>query len=1672
MAHVDRKILLVLTLVISLISSAFAQAPLNDECAGAITLNDVTNWCSPNGAYTNVDATPSPLATPGCWTNSGNDVWFEFTAVAPAITITVNGNVGGAGTLNRPEVALYTNACAGGVFNQLQCENTASNSVALYEGSLNIGDSYLIRVDGFNNNTGTFQLCVDNYFPPVFPQADCINAAPLCNKETISFVNLTGFGADGREIAGTCLDLGLPGPIEDNSVWFTWIAADNGTITLDIIPTDPDDDLDFVIYEMPNKNCGDINATNAIRCCGSGDSGTPSPCMGPTGLNMASVDLIEPVGCYAGDDNYVRFIDQTPGMMYGLIINNFSSGGNGFILDWGGTGEFQGPVAGFDVNTNSTCITNPTITFTDTSSFGLNISYDFGKGATPATATGAGPHNVTYSTPGEKYVLQTVEHTSGCLEYFLDTITIYPLPDVTEVITDVTCSGGMDGAIDITTTVGEAPFTFSWTGGTLGGAVTTEDLSGIGFGTYFLTITDDIGCSKDFQFDVAQPADLTDNPTIQDDECGAGIGSVDPGITGGTPPYTYDWSDGQTGPIAQNLSQGTIDLDVTDDNGCTASFSYTLTNTEQPVANAGPNDTICGLTIGLNAVPSIGNGQWQSNAGIVFSNSISPTSSATAPSYGSFEVYWIETNNMCSDTDTVVIQYTEQPVSDAGLDQDVCGNQVQLDGAASVGSGTWTDNTGGLISYIPDANNHQVFIQYNGLPAGGDTVEFYWTETNGDCVDEDTAVVRFYDLPPPEAGQGGDVCGLSFNLDATPTVGTGTWSAQDTSGNPVSITFSPDPNTPNATATATVYQPVVFYWTVDQGVCNSSDTTLVNFLITPTADAGGDDTTCVLNYSLSANPSIGTGTWTSSDAGATFSPDANDPNATATVTGYGNVDFYLTEVNGICSDEDTVNVEFFSVPAFDAGNDTSVCSMFAALNGSTPGATGTGTWYALDTNGTPQALIFSNANDPNSSVDVSGVGYDTYDLVWSIQYSSCTVEDTVRINFFQQPIANAGNNDTICGLSYTLNANRSLPNGVGSGIWSSTTSGVVFANDTLPNSGVSVPNYGPVTFTWIENNGTCADTASVEIVFVQSPTAQAGADTAFCGFLGNISAQPSVGSGTWSSSNPNIVFTAPNAPNTGIDASAAGYGNYTIYWSEVNEICSDLDSMVIDFFQQPVSDPGTDSTICGQSFNLFANPSLPTGVGQGTWSSSDPGISFGNANDPNSSVTYTGYGPVSLQWKEENGVCSDSSTIQITFVEEPVANAGSNQNLCTLSGSLNAVPSVGTGTWSASDPNIVFGNVNSANTTIDATAAGYGTYTVYWVESNGNCTDSASISMGFFEQPNANAGQDSTVCGLNLNLYATPSVGTGTWSIVSGSGNLSNPNSPNSGLTASSYGSITLAWQETNGPCSDQDQIVIDFLQPANANAGPDAEICGLQINMNATGPVGTGTWTGPSGAIISNPNSPTTQVDVAGLGYGVYGFVWEDVNGQCTDQDSVYITFYDDPQPYFDCVDDEIVIYTTQPTYNFQGMTDRGNQWHWDFGDGDTSNLQNPSHTYEYLGKYNVVLTVTDQFGCTGTFSCELELKDDLRAFVPNAFTPNGDGVNDEFLVKIIGHREGSFEMSIYDRWGKLMFQTDNPKDGWNGKVLETGEEAANGVYSVMVKYRSYGERVLDHHGSVILVR
>jgi gliding motility-associated-like protein len=565
-----RKIFLLATLL------PFFLLAQGDECSTATWINNVNNWCSNIGEYSNVTATNSGLTGTTCGVPIVHDVWFRFVATGQDVIISIRGavpNPPSGGTIRRPGVELlYTTTCTNWTILDCGNDNAGFNEIQIYRGGLTVGSTYYIRVDALY--PGTFQLCINNYTAPSLPTSDCPQAAILCDKSPFFVSNITGVGNIPDEANGTCLDLGPQDESENASTWYQWVCDVSGPLTFNINPSFPSDDIDFVLYELPN-GIGNCNGRAVLRCMASHESGS-------TGLNLTSTDVMETSGIDPSHDRYVSAINMVSGRAYALMINNFTSSGNGFSIDFGGTGTFLGPKPEFTIQPSGVICAGEQLNITENSTFQLGTitawNWTFGgAGSSMTTSTIRGPHQVTYSESGVKPIILSVTSNLGCIVTKTLTVRVGKAEITAVTQQDNRCATDLNGIANVTAvnfTQGD-PVRYIWSNGR-----TTSSISGLAPGNYTVTFTD--GYCQDVEtFNISSPPayQIQSTPTLA--TCNGGQdGNIFLTVSGATPNYTYRWSNGRNVEDLTNVPIGPYTVTITDAMGCSAVNNYQVRELE------------------------------------------------------------------------------------------------------------------------------------------------------------------------------------------------------------------------------------------------------------------------------------------------------------------------------------------------------------------------------------------------------------------------------------------------------------------------------------------------------------------------------------------------------------------------------------------------------------------------------------------------------------------------------------------------------------------------------------------------------------------------------------------------------------------------------------------------------------------------------------------------------------------------------------------------------------------------------------------------------------------------------------------------------------------------------------------------------------------------------------
>ena len=407
--------------------------------------------------------------------------------------------------------------------------------------------------DGSTTESGwniTLDCVPCSYGPSSNESNDCINAIPICSDEDfIGSSDGPGISSDG------CSGCQIS---ENYSTWYHFIVKTGGTIALTIIPDVSSDDYDFALYQA--SNCGSL--------------GTPIRCS--YAANVGNGGMVDGAGDNSEDvygDGWVEDISVSAGQSYYLLINNWTAGGAGFTLDWtfSGGASMMPPVTAsasqisICAGQTSTLTASGADTYTWSNSLGSGSS----KTVTPTSTT-------TYTVTGSL--------SSGCSNTATVTVTVNSTPTISVTASPTSiCVGGTS----VLTASGAS--TYSWsTGGSTASITVTPSVTTI----YTVTGTTNDGCTgtASVTINVSQPP-IIDYTTAQS-HCGQSDGNIMTNVTGGIPPYIYQWSNGAISPNLSNISSGSYILTVSDNNGCSSSISITVTEAPKPQANFAPKPQI------------------------------------------------------------------------------------------------------------------------------------------------------------------------------------------------------------------------------------------------------------------------------------------------------------------------------------------------------------------------------------------------------------------------------------------------------------------------------------------------------------------------------------------------------------------------------------------------------------------------------------------------------------------------------------------------------------------------------------------------------------------------------------------------------------------------------------------------------------------------------------------------------------------------------------------------------------------------------------------------------------------------------------------------------------------------------------------------------------------------
>ena len=577
-------------------------------------------------------------------------------------------------------------------------------------------------------------------------------------------------------------------------------------------------------------------------------------------------------------------------------------------------------------------------------------------------------------------------------------------------------------------------------------------------------------------------------------------------------------------------------------------------------------------------------------------------------------------------------------------------------------------------------------------------------------------------------------------------------------------------------------------------------------------------------------------------------------------------------------------------------------------------------------------------------------------------------------------------------------------------------------------STISTTTSGTQTYTFTPNTSQCALNATMNIVvnpiisptFTQlGPFCQNAAPTALPTTSSN---SPGI-TGTW---NPTTISTA-----------TVGSATYT-FTPSPNQCAANTTMNIITKLNPTIS--FTPQTICsGQS--IIITPTVnPTG-GNYLWSNNQTtsSISVSPSNNTSYSLLYTVTG------------CNATSNISVTVNPNVNPTFGAlgpycqNQNPGVLNTtSLNSI----TGTWNP--------------TTISTSIAGNQTYT--FTPTAGVCA--TNYTQTILVNPTVNPTfnpigplcQNTTSPTLQLNSTNTPSV-SGTW----------NPASVNT----STIGSTNYTFTPTLGQCASTTNLTVTITARPNPtiNSSVTSGCAPLSTTLSTLSiPNATYSWSS-NGVNIGTGPSLNSVFSTAGC----FDITLIVSLGACQTTVSSNDLICAEALPTANFTVSPNSFTNSTETASFSNNSIGAIDYSWDFGDGLTSIEENPSHIYSEINS-NILATLTasSQLGCTSTFSVVISFIEETIFYVPNTFTPDEDEFNQTWgPVFTKGFDAYNFNLTVYNRWGEIIWESNDAKGRWDGSYGRSGLKCPQGVYTWKIDYKPIEtDKKLTISGQVNLLR
>lgn len=911
------------------------------------------------------------------------------------------------------------------------------------------------------------------------------------------------------------------------------------------------------------------------------------------------------------------------------------------------------------------------------------------------------------------------------------------------------------------------------------------------------------------------------------------------------------------------------------------------------------------------------------------------------------------------------------------------------------------------------------------------------------------------------------------------------------------LTYSITFNVPGGQACAII---AIVDPTVNPCVCNPSQ-----LLLEPPLLSLNNDSTLCSGESISFGTAPVTGytySWSPS-TGLSSAAIANPLLTTSNLTGMPVSTMYILTTDRIgCIVEDTISITVNPIPVSNAGADIAICPYDLGQIGA-PTVSGY-TYLWLPASGLSDTAI----SDPAVSIIVPGT--TTYTVTTGAL--GCFSSDSAVVKVNPIPVSNAGADILTCVTAVPGNIGTAATTGY-TYLWAPATG---LSDNTLSNPAVTLTNPGTISYTVTTTALDCFSSDTVEVTVNPLPIATITGTTAIC----HNDSAPRV---TFKGANGTPPYTFTYTLNSGPDQTlTSGIGDSITILAPA--------SVVGTFTYNLISVQDSSSTACSQAQSGIAiitvNP-LPTATLTGTTvvcqQIAAPNVTFTGANStPPYTFTYSINGGANQTITTISGNSVDiavSTDTAGTFIYALISVQDASSTTCsqiqpdTVTVTVNPLPVANFGSEDIClNRDMVFTDSSSVSSgTIDAWLWDFGTdgasatlqnpdylyntagtYSVSLISTtNKGCKDTLSRSVAVHPLPDVQFNTTPVALGIcdgtnvqfiDATVIAAPDViQAWAWNFGDASAVDINQNTSHLYAAANPYSVQLLAISDFG--CSDS------ITKPITINPNPVVNFTGnpiigcepLCISFSDSSFISTGsninyTWDLGDGSPISNSQifeHCYVNDSVSPASFNISLTVTSDSGCVGSLSKGSYITVYPNPEADFSV--DPLITTVTDPVFSLVNLSTGTDFWNWNFGDNTSSVLPNPPpHKYPAdTGRYVITLITSSQYGCTDTAYKTVIIEGDFVFYIPNAFTPNEDGVNDYFFGTGIGIIK--YDLWIFDRWGNMIFHGDQiPSENarWNGRSNGGKEESQIDVYVWKVKLTDMFNKEHKYIGTVTLVK